>query len=264
MEGGRNWPQTARSGLVVVLRYGLSVSVLLAVWAFISYGLNAPTGLLAPPGRVFTSLTSEWSDFYARFAAATFYKAGLGGLIGVSAGLAVALTLGYSTWARTVFAPYLTIFQSFPREALYPIFVIAMGVGNLPQITNAALLSFFPVAVTMLHSLTDTRREYIELIRSWGGSRWQEFIHVRLPNSVPSFLGSLRLAVPFAIIGAVLAEMLGGSTQRGLGNLIVSAQAGQDATSTYAAIIILAVAGVAAVALLELIEYFLLRRFRQE
>jgi NitT/TauT family transport system permease protein len=163
-----------------------------------------------------------------------------------------------------VFEPYLTIFQSFPREALYPIFVIALGVGNLPQITNAALLAFFPMAVTTLHAVSDTRRDYIDLVRSWGATRLEEFAHVRLPYALPHLLGALRISIPFAIIGAVLAEMLGGSTNRGLGNLIVSAQAGQDATATYAAILILAAIGISVIASLQAIEYLALRRFLHE
>lgn len=254
----------ARSLRTAVLRYVLSILTLLLAWWVVTDLLGAPAGLIPPPQAVFASLIAEWSDYYSTFTANTATKAAIGGAIGISAGLVSGLALGYSRSARWLFEPYLTVFQSFPREALYPIFVIALGVGNLPQITNAALLSYFPMAVTTLHAVTDTRRDYIDLVRSWGASRITEFLHVRLPYALPSLLGALRIAVPFAIIGAVLAEMIGGSINRGLGNLVVSAQAGQDFTGTYAAILILAAMGMSVIATLQAFEYLALRRFRHE
>lgn len=250
--------------LRAVFRYSLSLSSLVLLWIIATDVFFVPPGLLPSLSKVITSIWIDWSEFYFDFAISTFYKASIGGIIGITIGFIFALTLGYSNFCRWLFEPYLTIFQSFPREALYPILVIALGVGNSPQIMNAALLSFFPTAIATLHGISDTRRDYIDLAQSWGASRLQEFTSVRLPYAVPALMGALRLALPFALIGAVLAEMLGGSTQRGLGNLIVSAQAGQDSTATYAAILILAAFGMALVALLQAFEYFVLKRFRHE
>lgn len=247
---------------VIVMRYGASLALLYALWWVAVHIGRAPPGLLPAPERVLHSLVTEWSLYYSDYAFATLSKALAGGAIGIGGGLVVGLALGYSRIARTVLEPYLTIFQSFPREALYPIFVVALGVGDRPQITNAALLSFFPVAVTTLHAITDTRKDYIDLIRSWGASRYEEFVYCRLPYIVPTLIGALKLAAPFALIGAVLAEMLGGGTRSGLGNLIASAQAGQNATSTYCAILILAALGVGLVALIQAIEFLLLKRYR--
>lgn len=248
--------------LVVVARYAISLVILYALWWAAVHIWGAPPGLLPPPELVVRSLVTEWGLYYSDFAYTTLSKAITGGTIGILGGLTVGLALGYSRAARAVLEPYLTIFQSFPREALYPIFVVALGVGDRPQITNAALLSFFPVAVTTLHAITDTRKDYVDLIRSWGGNRYQEFVYCRLPYIVPTLIGALKLAAPFALIGAVLAEMLGGGTRPGLGNLIASAQAGQNATSTYCAILILAALGVGLVAAIQAIEYLALRRYR--
>ncbi len=248
--------------IIVALRYSVSLAILYVLWWAAVHIGGAPPGLLPAPERVLHSLVTEWSLYYSDFAYATLSKAVIGGTIGIVGGLIVGLTLGYSQAARAVLEPYLTIFQSFPREALYPIFVVALGVGDRPQITNAALLSFFPVAVTTLNAISDTRKDYVDLVRSWGATRYQEFVYCRLPYIVPTLVGAFKLAVPFALIGAVLAEMLGGGTRSGLGNLIASAQAGQNATSTYCAILILAALGVGLVAAIQAIEYLALRRYR--
>lgn len=244
------------------LQFILSVFLLFLLWWAVAASKVVSEGLLPSPFVVFDSLYREFSDFYARYVIATVWKTLQGAFWGIGLGLAVGLVLGYSRWLRIILEPMLTLFQSFPREALYPLLVVAIGVGSLPQIINAALLSFFPIAVTTLNGLLDTRKDYVALVQSWGAKKHEEFLFCRLPYMIPSLVSALRLALPFALIGAVLAEMLGGGTSPGLGNLINSASAGQNARTMYAAIVLLATIGMSMIAALNIFEGLLLKRFR--
>jgi NitT/TauT family transport system permease protein len=167
----------------------------------------------------------------------------------------------YSRRVRWIVEPYLTVFQSFPREAFFPLLVVWLGFGHFPKIVNAGLLSFFPMAVVTLSGLSDTRDEYIRLLESWNASRLEQFIFCRLPAAVPSLLGGLRVALPLALIGAVLGEFLGGND--GLGYIIISSGSAFRVDRTFAAIVVLAAGGMIIVALVDAIRFLALRRFYQ-
>ena len=77
---------------------------------------------------------------------------------------------------------------------------------------NAALLSFFPVAVIVLSGLTDTRQDYVDLIRGWGATKLEIFIHCRIPAFIPTFVSAVKVAWPLSLIGTILGEFIGGTT----------------------------------------------------
>jgi NitT/TauT family transport system permease protein len=130
-----------------------------------------------------------------------------------------------------------------------------------PKVVNAILLSSLPMAVIMLNSLTDTRDEYLKLMESWRSSRIESFFLCRLPAAVPQIVGGVRVAMPLALIGAVLGEFLGGSG--GLGYVIVSSGSAFRVDRIFAAITVLAIGGTLIVASIDLFRFSFLKRFYQ-
>lgn len=244
-----------------IARYTVSVLVLIAIWQMLVFVLQMPEYVLPAPWKVIATLVSEY-DAYAHDAGATLINMGVGGLIGITFGVLVGLFIAYSRTLRWLAEPYLVIFQSFPREALIPVIVVWLGFGHGPKIVNAALLSFFPMAVITMTGLLDTRGEYLELVRNWGASKWQEFIHCRLPYAIYPIAGGLKITVPLALIGAVLGEFMGGN--EGLGHVIVSSGANFRLDRSFAALIVLSAIGIISLACVRFIQDVLLDRFKQE
>ena len=251
---------SARNIFTVAGRYAVSLFVLILGWSALVRLTNLPAYLLPNPFDVLSTLSEEREQF-TEAAAITFTNAIIGGTIGVLIGMVIGGIAAFSRKVRWLIEPYLTVFQSFPREAFLPLIVVWLGFGMAPKIINAILLSSLPMAVIMLNSLTDTRDEYLKLMESWRSSRHETFFLCQLPAAVPQIVGGVRVAMPLALIGAVLGEFLGGSG--GLGYIIVSSGSAFRVDRIFAAIIVLAVGGTLIVASIDFFRFSFLKRFYQ-
>jgi NitT/TauT family transport system permease protein len=246
---------------LVVVRYVASIVVLVVVWDAVVRIGDLKAYVLPPPWDVLKTLFNEAGVFWAAMVF-TVKNMLLGAALGIGLGLIAGALIAIARPVRWIAEPYLLIFQSFPREALIPLFIVWMGFGAGPKIVNSALLSFFPMAVVTLNGLSDTRRDYLELMDSWGATKLQQFAYCRLPAVVPTLIGGLKIAMPLALIGAVLGEFMGGS--EGLGYTIVSSGSAFRVDRIFAAILCLGGVGISGFALINGIQALFLQRFNQE
>jgi len=244
-----------------LFRYIISVIILLAMWTIFVRIFNIKPFILPEPTSVISILFTESN----RFLGATFVtlrNVVFGAICGISLGITVGLLLAYSKKVRWIVEPYLTIFQSFPREALFPLFVVWFGFGITTKVINATLLSFLPMAMITLAATTNVRKDYIELIKTWGADKRQEFLHCRLPSAIPQIIAGVKIAVPLALIGAVLAEFMGGND--GLGYIIISSGSTFNINRLFGAVIILAFTGLLILGIINSITSRLFRRYFSE
>ncbi len=247
--------------LVVFLRYVLSGMILLALWFFAVKLFAIKPFILPDPFTVIQTIVAEW-ERYLDASLITLRNVALGAALGISLGVLVGVSLAYSRILRWIIEPYLTIFQSFPREALSPLFVVWFGFGLMTKMVNATMLSFLPMALITLAGVTNVRKDYLELIRSWGANKWQEFLHCRIPAAVPQIVAGIRVAIPLAIIGAVLAEFAGGNN--GLGYIIISSGSTFRIDRLFGAVLILALTGLCVHASINLMVGRFYKRFFEE
>lgn len=242
----------------VYARVGIAILLLLVAWQLTVTFLGVPSFLLPAPIQVAKTLIGEGHAL----AAAAVYTTGnmaVGAILAISLGVATGVLAGQSRRFSAYIEPYLAMFQSFPREALLPLLVVWLGFGRSSKIVSSVLLGYFPVAVMTLNGLRNVRHDYVELVRSWGGTRWDELVHCRLPAAVPEIAGAVRVAVPLCLIGAVLGEFMGGSL--GLGHIIITSGATFRVDRNFASVIILATIGASLVSLVRLVERTLLKRY---
>ncbi len=245
-----------------VIRYAVSLAVLLAAWIAVVRLGRLPEFLLPQPSSVLRTLLNERTMFM-HATAHTLQNAALGATIGISLGLVAGVCSTLWRPFRWIAEPYLIIGQSFPRESLLPLIVVWMGFGSAPKVVSAALLCFFPMAILTASGLQDTRKDYVELVRSWGASPFQELIHCRLPAAIPALVSALgKVCLPLALIGAVLGEMTGGGND-GLGYIIVTSGAVSRVDRIFGAIVVLGLIGTVMLATITAIQTTL-RRFNQE
>jgi NitT/TauT family transport system permease protein len=170
----------------------------------------------------------------------------LGGLvIGTLAGVAMAFTIARFVTARDALLPIAIAANAIPIIAIAPIFNNWFGVLNpLSKMMIAALLVFFPVMINVTRGLSQVEPAALELMRSYAASEAAVFRKLRVPNALPYFLTALKVATTLSLIGAVVGEYFGGASAV-IGRVVVQSSSALRFDVTWAAILLVAIAGVA-------------------
>lgn len=167
----------------------------------------------------------------------TFTEILLGLGIGGACGMLTALALsGWPRAGRWVF-PLLIISQAIPVFAIAPLLVLWFGFGMASKIAMSVLIIYFPVTAAFYDGLRRTSSGWLDLAQVMGGSKWLILRHLRFPAALPALASGLRIATAVAPIGAVIGEWVGAS--RGLGYLMLQANARLQTDLMFAALIIL-------------------------
>lgn len=176
----------------------------------------------------------------------TWREAALGFLLGSLLGLALATVFVHSRIAERAMVPYVIASQTIPIIALAPLIVFALGQGVLAVVVIATYLTFFPVTIAMLRGLRSFDPRALELLRSYGASRWGVYTKLRLPASVPYLFTALKIAATASIVGAIIGEDTG-AIQAGLGRVITTFNQyyATGPEKLWAAIVVAALLGIA-------------------
>jgi NitT/TauT family transport system permease protein len=159
----------------------------------------------------------------------------LAGLVGVVFGTLIAET----AFGRKVIQPFMIALYAAPKVALAPVFVAWFGFGLTPKIVMAATIAFFPVMVDMAAGLASVDEDQDKLFMMTRASKWQRFWKLKLPNALPFMFAGLKSAAVLAIIGAIVAEFMGGGA--GLGVMVKAASHGFALDRVFALIVLLSV-----------------------
>jgi len=157
----------------------------------------------------------------------------------------------FSFLAETVM-PLLVLSQTIPVIALAPLLVLWFGYDMVPKIILIFLVCFFPLTVGLLSAFQEIDKDILRLMRSMGASYWQTLWHVKLPASLPSFFAGLKIAASYAVIGAVVAEWLGGDA--GLGVYMTRVRKSYAFDKMFAVIFLVSIISLALIRLVEYLE----------
>ena len=182
----------------------------------------------------------------------TLKEAVFGFIFGAAAGIVLGITLGQSRFLADVLGPYIKIVNAIPRIVLGSIFIVALGVGTTPKIALSAVLVFFVVFFNAFQGVREVDRNLIANVRVLGASSWQIVRHVTVPSALTWIIASLHTAFGFAIVGAVVGEVLG--AQHGVGLVIKESQGNLDPYGVFAGMLVISVITLVAEFLLTLLE----------
>lgn len=225
-----------------------------AIWELVCVLLSLPLTILPAPSEVFGALW-QYRDPIASNSVVTLWTTLLGFLIATVFGLLLGIGVG---WHRAIYAgiyPVLVGFNSVPKVAVVPVLILWFGIGEIPAVLTAFLISFFPIVVNVATGLATTEPELEDVLRALGASKLDIMKKVGIPRSLPYFFGSLKVAITLAFVGAVVSETVG--SNRGIGKLMLDAQAAFQVPIVFAGLLVLAVLGIALYAITALVE----RRF---
>ncbi len=215
----------------------------LVTWEVFVTAANLQQFVLPRPSAIFTALVAQW-DILRVAATNTLYEA-LGGLvIGVTAGVLTAFAVSRWDRVREAVLPIAIGASAVPIIAAAPIMSNWFGILNpFAKMAIVILLVFFPMLVNVARGLTQVDPSALELMQASAASPGQVLRKVRLPNALPYFFTGLKVSTTLSLIGAVVAEYFGGSSEV-LGRVIVQSSSRLAFDVTWAAITVAAVAGI--------------------
>ncbi|HET6468061.1 MAG TPA: ABC transporter permease [Geminicoccaceae bacterium] len=224
---------------------------LFLLWELACRALAVPEFILPTPSA---SLLALW-----QFAGPIWHNAWftlwvtlVGFAIAVVFGLLLGIATGASTLAYAALYPLLIGFNSIPKVAIVPVLVIWFGIGAVPAVLTAFLISFFPIVVNVATGIATLEPELKDVLRSLGARPIDILLKVGLPRSMPYFFASLKVAVTLAFVGSVISETIAGN--RGIGYLMLQASSSFRVPLVFAGLIVVAVMGVGMYAVFAVIE----------
>jgi NitT/TauT family transport system permease protein len=207
--------------------------------------------LLPPPSLIFNELAQSplW------FAEQTAYTLGItlaGFMVAAILGVVFAVVVTEWKWLDRLLFPLFVALNSVPKVAIAPLCIIWFGTGAEPKIAIAFLIAVFAVVIDTILGLRSVPSDTLDLARTLRGSRWKVLTRIKLFCALPHMFAGLKVAMSLALVGAIVGEFV--SSQRGLGYVILSAQGMFDTPRVFAAVVILAVAGVVLIEMVNLVE----------
>jgi NitT/TauT family transport system permease protein len=171
-------------------------------------------------------------------------------------GIVIAIIMAWSRLMNDLLLPVFVFINSLPTIAVAPIITLWFGYGLLTNVFIAFLVSFFPVVVNVAVGLNKVNEDLLDLVRYLHGSKWQIFIKIRIPNSLPYLFAGLKICATMCVVGAIVGEFI--ASDRGLGYIIINSQFTMDTPPIFAALILISVIGVVLSWLVSLFEKILM------
>ena len=224
---------------------------LLAIWEAAVFIFKIPVFFLPPPTAIAKAIVEYWPAIY-RNSLITLWTTVLGFGLAVGFGLLMGLLVG---WSRAIYAglyPLMIGFNAIPKVAVVPILVLWFGIGFLPAVLTAFLISFFPIVVNVATGLATIEPELEDVLKALGASKLDIMRKVGIPRTLPYFFGSLKVAITLAFVGTVISESV--ASNNGIGNLMLQAQAQFQVPLIFAGLVALAVEGIVMYALMAVLE----------
>ncbi|MEQ8710859.1 MAG: ABC transporter permease [Rhodospirillales bacterium] len=224
---------------------------LFVVWELVCQLFDISQIILPAPSDIFAAFQQHWRPVL-RHSGVTLWTTLAGFALAVVFGVFLGLVVG---WSKTIYRglyPVMVGFNSIPKVAVVPILVIWFGIGEVPAIITAFLISFFPIVVNVATGLATTEPELEDVLRALGARKLDIMLKVGIPRAQPYFFGSLKVAITLAFVGSVVSETV--AANAGIGYLMALAGSNFQMPLVFAGLVALAIEGIVMYALFAWIE----------
>ena len=250
------WPDILAPILVGILIIGL--------WEWVVRYKNIPSYLFPGPLVIAQTLVQDWHTLSgALWITLRITFAAL--IAAVSVGVALAILFTQSKWLERSLFPYAVILQVTPVVAIAPLIIILAEDVNLSLLICAWIVAFFPILSNTILGLNSADHNLVSLFQLYGANRWQTMRYLRLPASLPYFLGGLKISGGLALIGAVVSEFVAGSggSASGLAYRILESGYQLKIPRMFAALLLISLSGIAIFLATSWLSHRLLHRWHE-
>ena len=234
------------------------------LWDRIVVWNEIPHYILPRPVNVLEAFVEDWRLLLSSLLT-TLRITGLSLLLAVVGGVGLAVLFAQSKWVEMSFFPFAIVLQVTPIVAIFPLINIYVDNQTAKLLLCAWIVAFFPILSNTTLGLNSVDRNLRDLFKLNGATRWQELWHLRLPAAMPYFLGGLKIAGGLALIGAVVAEFVAGSSGQssGLASRIIEAGYRLKTARLFAALILISFTGIVIFMATTWISHMVLRRWHE-
>jgi NitT/TauT family transport system permease protein len=229
----------------------LVILALLVLWQLAVDLLQVKQYILPSPWSALQALDRPTHRWPANFLA-TLYSVLGAFVLSALLGIALAVAIVWNRLLMRTIMPVLVLFNTLPKIALAPLFILWLGYGIWPNIVIGTTIAFFPMVVNTAIGLAAAEPEIIDLVRTLRATRWQVFAKIRFPNAVPYIFAGLKLNATMSVTGAIVGEFV--ASELGLGALIISAGVTLETQSIFASLMLISLLGLALYGLVVLAE----------
>lgn len=227
------------------------LTLFLFIWEVVARYINAMY-ILPSPSKVLEETWKLRDVLFTVHLKATLEVAVLGIVISIFLGVSLAIIMNLNETVERALYPLVVITQTIPITALAPLFILWFGYGISSKVVVTVLMTFFPITVNVYDGFKSTKREMEELLLTYGASKKDIFIKLKIPSSLPYFFSALKMAVPISLIGAAIGEWLG--AQAGLGYFSKRMMTQLNGAGVFAPILILSLLAIILVTIVNILE----------
>lgn len=234
------WHAGSRGEQLTILLWRVGIAlVVLAVWQAASGRLIKPFWISSP--LAIGQQLAAWIETGELWlhVEITLAETLMGFLFGALSGIVVGLALGLNRRLAAILDPFIVGFYSLPKIALAPLFILWFGVGMTSKVVMATFVVFFLVFYNTYAGTLAVEQELVDVLRLMGARRRQIVAKVILPSVAIWIFTGMKTSVPYALIGAVVGEMM--ASNKGLGYLIQAAAGQYDTGGVFAALFVLSI-----------------------
>ena len=210
---------------------------------------------LPAPSSVFVYLSRMIADGSMPYhLGITLLRIFVGFALAAVCGIVLGVLMGMSRTVARVADVWIAALYPLPKISLIPLLIIWVGTGEAYKIVISAISAFFPIVISTYAGIRQTDRGLIKAAKDLGANARQIQLKVVIPGAIPSIFAGLHLGMGIAIILVVAAEMIGGSSQGGMGWLLISSGQVMETEKVFASLIVLAVVGAVVIKLQQWID----------
>lgn len=225
---------------------------LLVLWQGVVMLLGVKEYILPTPLAAIRALFNPNYQWTANFLATLYAVLGAFVLSAVL-GVLLAIVIVWNDLLLRTVMPVLILFNTLPKIALAPLFVVWMGYGIWPNIIIGTTIAFFPMVVNTAVGLATAEPEMLDLVRTLKASRWQVLKKIRFPNAVPYIFVGLKLNATMSVIGALVGEFV--ASERGLGSLIITSGVTMETAPIFASLMLISALGLTLYGMVVAVEH---------
>lgn len=181
----------------------------------------------------------------------------LGFLLGSLTGAFAGFLFGAMPTLGRILEPFIVALYTVPKIALAPLFILWFGIGMLTKVMFAAVLVFFLVFFTTFQGARSVEKELLDVVNIMGAGRRDRIQRILIPNAAVWMFSGLKLALPYALIGAVVGEFF--AATEGIGFMIRNSSSLLNTDGVFAGLIVLLACMGVLVGILSAIEHRVLR-----